>query len=125
MQRLALAALAAAIALVCLPAAAEAPLVGTQILDAATDDPAVGICRPGARTGGALLVATVDDGGSHAVTISTRACPDCPWIEETSAAGAVTPSAPYQIRIVGWVEAVRISVANAGGDAVDAWCSTY
>jgi hypothetical protein len=121
---LAAAALAVVVAAVCLssPLAQSAPKAGQKIVDASTANPAVGTCKLG-NYSSALLVVAVDDGGAHAVTVHTRACVACPWVAESALSLSVSPSEPAQLRVVGWFESVRITVANASADTVDAWCS--
>lgn len=102
----------------------RAPIPGLQIIDGSTDNPAVGTCSLGAFSN-ALLVVTVDDNGAHSVTVESRACSTCPWVTESTLGSTVSPAAPYQFRAVGWFQSIRVSVANAGGDSVDAWCSLH
>jgi hypothetical protein len=100
-----------------------APVSGT-LVSASTSNPAVGAFAMGRYTQ-ALVVVTVDDGGAHTVTISTRTCKDCPWVTETSATSTVSPGTPLQIRVALPYESIRVSVANAGGDVVDVKYSLF
>lgn len=123
MPRLIAAVVAVAVALVCAASVALVP-VTHLVLDASTANPSVGECRAGERTGGIIGVVTVDDNGAHAVTVQSRACATCTWVTESPVGAVATPTVPYQFRVP-YVEAVRVSVANSGADAVGFACTVY
>lgn len=98
---------------------------GIAVISASTANPATGTATPGPQYRAALCVVTVDDGGSHAVTVESKACAACPWVSESAMGGTATPSAPHQVRVVGYFHQLRFSVSNAGGDVVNAWCTFH
>lgn len=97
-------------------------------IKASTANPAASdAVRVGPASG--VVCAVTADANAHAVTVYHRLrFPDgttTGWVEWTTAAGVVPAASPnaYSFVIPYWLDEIKISVANAGGDTINAVCT--
>jgi hypothetical protein len=65
--------------------------------------------------------------GSHVVTVESRECTDgtCAWVTESTLGGTAAVGSPHKFRVTGRFYEIRVSVANAGLNAIKGWYCLY